>query len=111
MMTNDEDTLVREYMQKLAALPSDESPPADPTYLWCKAEMLCRWDAQRRATVPIDVGEHLLAGVGLLAAVVMLRWLWAAPGPSNTMWPVLILSACLLGATAFVEVRNLLDGL
>ena len=94
MMMNEEDTLVCEYMQKLAALPSDESPPA-----------------QRRATAPIYVGEHLLAGVGLLAAVVMLRWLWAAPGQSNTMWPVLILSACLLGATAFVEVRNLLDGL
>jgi hypothetical protein len=51
-MMNEDDTLVREYMQKLAALPTDELPAADPTYLWCKAEMLCRWEAQRRAPRP-----------------------------------------------------------
>jgi hypothetical protein len=107
----EEDTVVREYMQKLAALSTDDSLPADPTYLWWKAEVLCRWDAQRRATAPIDVGEHLLAGVGLLAAVVMLQWLWAGPGLSQTMWPVLIVSVGILGATAFAAVRNLSDGL
>ncbi len=108
------------WMKELASLPVSERPLPDPTYLWWKAEMLRRWDAQQRATEPIEVGEQVQMGVGLVAATGLLVWLWrtvpgittpstaSITGTSLTMG--LAFTAVLLAGTAAVMVRNLVRG-
>ena len=117
----DRETLaVTAWMKELASLSVDEGPLPDPTYLWWKAELLRRWDAQQKATVPIEVGEQVQVGVGLVAAAALLVWLWRTlPGlttPSTasmtggSLWMGLIVSAALIAATAGVMVRDLIRG-
>ena len=72
-------------MKELASLPVSDGPLPDPTYLWLKAELLRRWDAQQKATAPIEVGEQVQAGIGLVAATGLLVWLWrTVPGITMT---------------------------
>lgn len=117
----DRETLaVTAWMKELASLSVDEGPLPDPTYLWWKAELLRRWDAQQKATVPIEVGEQVQVGVGLVAAAALLVWLWRTlPGlttPSTasmtggSLSMGLIVSAALIAATAGVMVRDLIRG-
>ena len=108
---------VATWMQQLASVPVKSGPLPDPTYLWWRAELLRRWDAQQRAVAPIEVGEQVQMVVGLVAAATLLAWLWRAlPGLTSAtslmmMTPlmmVMILSGALLAATAAVMVRNLI---
>ena len=118
--TDQETRAVMAWMKELAALPVSDAPFPDPTYLWWKAELLRRWDAQQRATAPIELGEHVQVGVGLVAAAGLLVWLWRAlphiatttattslTGVSLTMG--LALTAVLLAATAVVMVRSVIQ--
>ena len=51
-------------------------PPRERTLVWLAcAELLRRWDAQRRAAAPVEIGERVLAGLGLAAAVILFYWL------------------------------------
>ena len=108
---------VTAWMRELAAIPVTEAPLPDPTYLWWKAELLRRWDAQQKATAPLEVGEQVQMGVGVVAAAGLLMWLWhslpdvattatmtSLTGASVTMG--LGLTAVLLAAMAAVMVRN-----
>jgi hypothetical protein len=118
---DDQDTqAVTAWMKELASLPVSREPLPEPTYLWWKAELLRRWDAQQKATEPIEVGEQVQVGVGLVAAAGLLVWLWrtlpgiptasstSLTGTSLTMG--LAFSAVLLAATAAVMVRDLIRG-
>ena len=113
------DTLnVAGWMQQLASVPVVARPLPDPTYLWWKAELLRRWDAEQRAAAPVEVGEQVQVGIGLVAALALLVWLWrnmpdlsmsAASGTTVTpLAIVMLLSAVLLAVTAGVMVRNLI---
>lgn len=116
--TDDHETqMVTAWLKELSAVPVAEAPLPDPTYLWWKAELLRRWDAQQRVTAPIEVGEQVQMGVGLVAAAGLLVWLWRSlpdvvtttpttslAGASVTMG--LAFTAVLLAATAAVMVRN-----
>jgi len=118
----DRETLaVRAWMKELASLPVSDGPLPDPTYLWLKAELLRRWDAQQKATAPIEVGEQVQAGIGLVAATGLLVWLWrTVPGITMTstasmtsmtsLTMGLAFSAVLLAAIAAVMVRDLIRG-
>jgi hypothetical protein len=115
------------WMREISALPLDNeaSMPADAVRLWWRAQLLRRWDAQRQAALPVEIGERVMVGIGLAAAVVLLRWLWdelpaltasAAPvdaasigGVSTIVTLVTIMSVALLAATAFAAVRDLFD--
>ena len=113
---DDRETLaVTSWMKELASLPVYEGPLPDPTYLWWKAELLRRWDAQQKATEPIEVGEQVQVGVGLVAAAGLLVWLWATmPGIATTsttgtsLTLGLTFTGVLLAATAAVMVRDLI---
>ena len=110
--------MVTAWLKELSALPVTEAPLPDSTYLWWKAELLRRWDAQQRVTKPIEVGEQVQMGVGLVAAGGLLVWLWRAlpdlettPTTSLTSASVtmgLAFTAVLLAATAAVMVGNVL---
>jgi len=66
---------VTDYMTRLASAPLAESsrlPNAD--VLWVKAQMLRRWDAERKAQAPLDAMEPIQIFAGLAAAAVLLVW-------------------------------------
>jgi hypothetical protein len=71
----EDDGVVAEYINRLA-----NAPPArllqvpDPNVLWVKAQMLRRWDAERRAQAPLDVMEPVQIAAGLAAAAVLFVW-------------------------------------
>jgi hypothetical protein len=102
---------VAAWMQELASTSASNAPPPDPTYLWWKAELLRRWDAQQRAAAPVEVGEQVQAGIGLVSALALLGWLWhALPSAATSLTVSMIVSGLVLTATAVIMVRDLLEG-
>ena len=107
---------VATWMQQLAALPIDGPPLPDSAHIWLKAEMLRRWDAQRKAVVtPIEVGERIQMGMGVVGAAALLAWLWSR---SNALEPsgvlpslvtaMLIVGAVVLAAAVSIFARELM---
>jgi hypothetical protein len=73
--THDDEQLVVDYMKKLAnPLPQRTSQVPDAGMLWVKAQMLRRWDAERKAQAPLDVMEPVQIAAGLAAAAVLFVW-------------------------------------
>lgn len=74
-MSAEDERTVAAFMARLAAIPgTDEDCIPDPAAVWWKAQLLRRWDAERRAQVPLDVMESIEIVVGLAAAVFLLVW-------------------------------------
>ncbi len=69
---------VAESIRELASMPLPASSPTPPSasYLWWKAELLRRWDAEQRAVEPVDMGERIGAGLGVVGAAAILLWFW-----------------------------------
>jgi hypothetical protein len=71
----EEEQVLVEYMARLAsAVPPRLFQPPDARVLWVKAQMLRRWDAERRAQAPLDVMEPVQIAAGLAAAAVLFVW-------------------------------------
>lgn len=71
----DGEQVIADYMSRLAGAPTPESPTLpDADALWLKAELLKRWDAERKAEAPLDLMEPVQIVVGLAAAAVLLVW-------------------------------------
>ena len=62
------------FMSRVANLriPDPESLIPDSAQLWCKAKLLARWDAERRAQRPLDIMQPVEIAGGLVAAGVLL---------------------------------------
>lgn len=67
----EDEQLVAAFMSRVAALPSPAVVP-DPMQLWWKGQLLRRWDAERRAQVPLDVMQPFELAGGLTAAAFLL---------------------------------------
>jgi hypothetical protein len=63
-----QDAEVAAWMIAFADLPADPAKLPDPGMLWWKAQLLQRWDAQRRATEPIETGQQVQVGIGVAGA-------------------------------------------
>jgi hypothetical protein len=74
-VTADEEQDISAYMSKLAtaASPAGARLPAVDV-LWVKAQMLQRWEAERKVQAPLDVMEPVQITAGLVAAGVLLFW-------------------------------------
>jgi hypothetical protein len=71
----DGEQVIADYMSRLAGAPPPELPTLpDADVLWLKAELLKRWDAERKAEAPLDLMEPVQVVVGLAAAAVLLVW-------------------------------------
>ena len=71
----DDEQAIVDYMSRLASsVPSRRSSVPDPSVLWVKAQMLRRWDAERKAQAPLDVMEPIQIAAGLAAAAVLFVW-------------------------------------
>jgi hypothetical protein len=98
---------VRAWMRELAAVPISGKPLPDAQQLWWKAELLKRWDEQRRTVAPIERAEPVQVGIGLVGAIVLLASLWRqGPAPSNTLIFATIVSLTVLVAVAALTLRQ-----
>jgi hypothetical protein len=101
---------VSTWMRKFAALPFDSASLPNPAYLWWKAQILRQWDAERRVTAPIDVGEGVQVGVGVVGGAFLLAWLWqsltASAAVPASMTAVLLATAVILAITGVVAARQ-----
>lgn len=74
-LTGDEERRVAEYMSSLASATMSVAPAPPPAgVLWVKAQLLSRWEAERKAVRSLDAIEPLQIGLGLVAAAVLLVW-------------------------------------
>jgi len=89
------------FMHDLASVPLD-APPPDPSFLWWKAQMLRRWDTERQAAAPIDLGERVQIGVGFGGVAALLAWMWTtAPfALSAAMLAVITITIVLVAGAA-----------
>ena len=64
------------FMSRVAELriPNPESRIPDSTQLWWKAQLLKKWEAERRAQWPLVVMQPVEIAGGLVAAVLLLYW-------------------------------------
>jgi hypothetical protein len=56
------------FMARVSALPVT-STLADPIQVWCRAQLLERWSAERRARLPITVMRPIEIAASLIGAV------------------------------------------
>jgi hypothetical protein len=115
-------------------LAADHQMP-DASRIWWRARLLQRWEAETRATAPLDIMQRVEVIGGLIAAVVLLVTMWPemrdglfggasdiASGPASSWLPVLsqllavpaglttliVGGAVLLGMMAVFTVHQLL---
>jgi hypothetical protein len=72
-VTADEEQHLASFMSKLAGAPLPKAarlPDAD--VLWVKAQMLKRWELERRVQAPLDLMEPVQIAAGLVAAGALL---------------------------------------
>jgi hypothetical protein len=63
------------FMTRVAGLPLPKTtrmPEAD--LLWVKAQLLRRWEVERKVQAPLDLMEPVQIAAGLVAAGVLLVW-------------------------------------
>lgn len=67
-VTEHDEERIAAFMARVAALPVRRAM-GDPLQIWWKAQMLRRWDAERKVVAPIDFMQpvELLAGAACLA--------------------------------------------
>ena len=75
-LNQEDEKAVAGFMSRVASLrvPTPESQTADPAQLWSKAQLLKRWDAERRAQRPLDIMQPIEIAGGLVAAGLLLYW-------------------------------------
>ena len=74
-MTSDDEQDIAAYMSRLAQAAGPQAPrlPAVDV-LWVKAQLLQRWEAERRVQAPLDAMEPFQIAAGLVAAGILLFW-------------------------------------
>jgi hypothetical protein len=76
---------VAEYMNRLSnTSPAKMSQVPDASVLWVKAQMLRRWDAERKAQAPLDVMEPIQIAAGIAAVAVL--FIWSLPSLIQTLF-------------------------
>ena len=73
-MSADDERDIAAYMSRLATSTRYASRLPEVEALWVKAQMLERWEAERRVQAPLDVVEPFQIAAGLVAAGILLFW-------------------------------------
>ena len=109
MTTEDPElALVRQWMEEFSALPLPKSRLPEPQLLWWKAELLRRWDGERRALAPIERAEPITVSIGVIGALVLMLTLWqSAPGPTATLIFATVVGIAALVGIGAMMVRQL----
>jgi hypothetical protein len=70
-LSEHDERAIAAFMSRVAKLPTTLVAP-DPMRLWWKAQLLRRWDAERRAQAPLDLMDPIAIVAGLVVAGVLL---------------------------------------
>jgi hypothetical protein len=72
----EDERAIAAFMSRVASLriPDPESRIPDSSHLWWKAQLLKKWEAERRAQWPLDVMQPIEIAGGLVAAGLLLYW-------------------------------------
>jgi hypothetical protein len=72
-LPQDEERAVAAFMSRVAELriSTPESRIPDSAQLWCTAQLLKKWEAERRAQRPLDIMQRVEIVGGLVAAGVL----------------------------------------
>jgi hypothetical protein len=70
-LSEGEEQAMAAFMARVASLPTPAAGP-DAMQLWWKAQLLRRWDAERRAQLPLDLMQPFEIAAGLAAAAFLL---------------------------------------
>ena len=75
-LDQDDERAIASFMSRVANLriPDPDSRIPDPASLWCKAALLRKWEAERRARRPLDIMLPIEIAGGLVAAGLLLYW-------------------------------------
>ena len=60
--------VIAAFMARVSALPVTSTLP-DPMQVWCRARLLERWSAERRARLPVTVMRPIEIAASVLGAV------------------------------------------
>jgi len=102
---SDDDRLVSDAIERLAQTSIEQGPLPDPSFIWWKAQLLRRREAEREATTPIDVGDRFHVGAAILGAAALAFGAWdqmpslsisAATGLTVALGVVVLLSVVVL---------------
>jgi hypothetical protein len=81
----EDDAVVAEYMNRLASTsPAKAMQVPESGVLFVKAQMLRRWDAERKAQAPLDMMEPIQIAAGIAAAAVL--FIWSLPSLIQTLF-------------------------
>jgi predicted anti-sigma-YlaC factor YlaD len=80
------------WMQRFANESDERHDVPEPTEIWWKAQLVNRWEAERRATQPIETMQRVELVGGAAGFVLLLIWYW----PLLRRW----LSGMDVGATS-----------
>ena len=71
-----EERAIAGFMARMAAIDPRGALPRMPEAgpLWWKAQLLRRWDAERRVQAPLDAMHPIQIAAGLAAAAMLLVW-------------------------------------
>jgi predicted anti-sigma-YlaC factor YlaD len=115
---------VARYMIRMAAdtdAIAATRPLPEPAQLWWKARLLQRWNAQSRATAPLDWMQRIEVVGGIAAVIVLMLMFWADVRPgvhtstvASQFWPTVAgllapgaLSSAIVGALLLIGCLSL----
>ena len=74
--TEQDEQAIATFMGRVAALPVPRAQHANgalaPAQIWWKAQLLRRWDAERRVTAPLDFMQPVEVAAGIACAAFLL---------------------------------------
>lgn len=111
--TSQDDAQVTAAMRELAGTPIDAPPLPDPSFIWWKAQLLRRHEAEREALAPLDVGDRMHIGGAVLGAVALALGAWNyvpalafTPGVALTVAGSALILLTVLLVAAFESLRS-----
>jgi hypothetical protein len=100
--SNDDEQIVSAALRQLADDRPAERALPDPSFIWWKAQLLRRFEAEREATAPIEIGDRMHIGAAILGALALAGGAWdQLPALAFTSTGVL---AVALGAVVLLSV-------
>lgn len=96
-----DEAIVGAAMKELAADPRETRPLPDPYFIWWKAQLLRRLDAERRASEPIEIGERVHIGAAFLGAIALAAGAWSFVPASSSSTAIALVA--FIGAIVLVS--------
>jgi len=110
---DNEDPELTAFMREFAAEPIGGSPPK-AAFVWWKAQLARRWDAEQRAAAAVRLDECICVGLAALGGTGLAAWRWttspgiAAPvaGAASIAGVLILLTSALFVAYDVIVSRD-----